>query len=276
LAVNPFTIDLTPSPKKQAATAGGLPIKAWLNGCPMSMGTFAECPVLILAGGLGTRLRPIYADGPKVLAPVGGRPFLSYLLQQLATEGFRQVTLCVGYRAEQVEQWLGSGGTLGLVVNYSREDEPMGTGGALRLAYTRYTAGQRFFAINGDSILQVPFQAMYEAHLKCGPAGTIAVGEVADASRYGRVELNDSGFVKGFGEKTGEQGPGLINGGVYLFEPSSMDLVPAGRPVSLEREILPLLVSESLLAFKTDGYFLDIGVPEDLARAQTVLANWIR
>jgi NDP-sugar pyrophosphorylase family protein len=240
------------------------------------MGTLAECPVLILAGGLGTRLQPMYADGPKVLAPVGGRPFLSYLLQQLATAGFRQVTMCVGYRAEEIKRWLGSGGTLGLVVTYSFEEEPLGTGGGLRLAYTRYAAGQRFFAINGDSILQVPFQAMYEAHLKRRPSGTIALVEVADTSRYGRVELNESGFVKGFREKSGEQGPGFINGGVYLFEPSSMDLVPAGRSVSLEREILPLLVSGSLLAFKTDGYFIDIGVPEDLARAQTVLANLIR
>jgi NDP-sugar pyrophosphorylase family protein len=242
----------------------------------MNLGTLAECPVVILAGGLGTRLRPGYAGGPKVLAPVDGRPFLSYLLQQLATSGFRQITLCVGYRAEQVEQWLGNGSTLGLVVNYSREEEPMGTAGALRLAYTRFMSGQRVFAMNGDSILQVPFQSMYETHLERRPAGTIALAEVADTSRYGRVEVNENGFVGGFREKIGEQTPGLINGGVYLFEPSIMDLVPAGRPVSLEHEILPMLTSQSLLAFKSGGHFIDIGVPEDLARAQTVLSGWIR
>jgi D-glycero-alpha-D-manno-heptose 1-phosphate guanylyltransferase len=242
----------------------------------MNLGTLAECPVLILAGGLGTRLRSGYAGGPKVLAPVEGRPFLSYLLQHLATSGFRHITLCVGYRAEQVEQWLGNGSTLGLVVTYSREEELMGTAGALRLAYTRFTAGQRIFAMNGDSILQVPFRSMYEAHLKRRPAGTIALVEVGDTSRYGRVEVNAEGFVSGFHEKNGEQTPGLINGGVYLFEPSIMDLVPAGRPVSLEREILPVLASQSLLAFKSYGYFIDIGVPEDLVRAQTVLPEWIR
>ena len=242
----------------------------------MNSGTLAECPVLILGGGLGTRLRPEYASGPKVLAPVNGRPFLSYLLQQLATAGFRQITLCVGYRAEQVEQWLGNGSTLGLVVNYSREEEPMGTAGALRLAYTRFTAGQRVFAMNGDSTLQVTFCSMYEAHMEHRPAGTIAVAEVADTSRYGTVEVKENGFVCGFREKSGQHSPGLINGGVYLFEPSIMDLIPAGRPVSLEHEILPVVVSQSLLAFKSCGYFIDIGVPEDLARAQTLLPEWIR
>ncbi len=199
----------------------------------MNPGILAECPVLILSGGLGTRLRPEYPSGPKVLAPVDGRPFLSYLLQQLATSGFRQITMCVGYRAEQVERWLGNGSTLGLVVNYSREEEPMGTAGALRLAYTRFMAGKRVFAMNGDSILQVPFRSMYEAHLKRKPLGTIALAQVGDASRYGRVEVNENGFVCGFREKSGEQKSGLINGGVYLFEPAIMDLVPAGRPVSL-------------------------------------------
>lgn len=242
----------------------------------MNSEILANCPVLILSGGLGTRLRSKYASGPKVLAPVDGRPFLSYLLQQLANSGFRQITLCVGYRAEQVEQWLGNGRKLGLVVNYSREEEPMGTAGALRLAYTRFMAGQRVFAMNGDSILQVSFRSMYEAHLKRRPAGTIALAEVSDASRYGRVEVNEAGFVSAFREKSGEPSPGLINGGVYLFEPSMMDLVPAGRPVSLEREILPVLASQRLLAFKSYGYFIDIGVPEDLARARTVLPEWIR
>ena len=243
---------------------------------PMNLGKLAECPVLILVGGLGTRLRPVHASGPKALVPVDGRPFLAYLLQHLATSGFRHITLCVGYGAEQVEQWLGNGSTLGLVVNYSSEAEPLGTAGALRLAYTRFIAGQRFFAMNGDSILQVPFQSMYGAHLERRPAGTIALAGVADTSRYGRVEVNDDGFVGGFREKSGEQMPGFINGGVYLFEPSIMDLVPAGRPVSLEHEILPMLDSQSLLAFKSNGYFIDIGVPEDLARAQTVLPEWIR
>ena len=240
----------------------------------MIVGALAECPVLVLAGGLGTRLRPVYDGGPKVLVPVDGKPFLSYLLQKLATSGFRQVTLCVGYRSEQVEQWLGNGSTLGLAVNYSREEEPMGTAGALRLAYTRFTPGQRVFAMNGDSILQMSFQSMYEAHLERSPAGTIALVEVADTSRYGRVEVNENGFVGGFREKSGEQTPGLINGGIYLLEPSIMELVPAGRPVSLEREILPILASQSLLAFKSSGFFIDIGVPEDLARAQTILPEW--
>jgi len=241
----------------------------------MKSATLADFPVLVLAGGLGTRLRAEFADGPKVLAPVGGRPFLSYLLQQLATSGFRQVTLSVGFRADQVEQWLGNGSTLGLSVSYSFEDKPMGTAGALRLAYERFCAGQRFFAVNGDSILQVPFDAMYNTHLDHKASATIALAEVTDTSRYGRVEVDENGFVRDFREKGGEHAPGLINGGVYLFEPSAVDLVPTGREVSLEREILPVLGSKGLHAFRSPGYFIDIGVPEDLARAQTLLPEWV-
>ncbi len=98
------------------------------------------------------------------------------------------------------------------MVNYSREDEPMGTAGALRLAYRRFTVGQRVFAMNGDSILQVPFRSMYEAHLKHGPAGTIALAEVADTSRYGTVDVDENGFVSRFREKSGEERQGVING----------------------------------------------------------------
>jgi D-glycero-alpha-D-manno-heptose 1-phosphate guanylyltransferase len=233
--------------------------------------TLAECSVLILVGGFGIRLRSVFAEGPKVLAPVNGRPFLSYVLKLLAAGGFRRVVLCVGYRSEQIEQCLGDGSTLGLKVSYSREEEPIGTAGALRLAYTRYIAGERFFAMNGDSILQLPFHSMYQAHCKYKPEGTIALARVSDISRYGRVELNEKGYITGFREKSAEQTPGYINGGVYLFEPSVMDLVPFGRAVSLEREVLPVLASQSLLAFKSDGYFIDIGIPEDFARAQTEL-----
>jgi D-glycero-alpha-D-manno-heptose 1-phosphate guanylyltransferase len=242
----------------------------------MKAGTLAQCPVLILAGGLGTRLRTKFADGPKVLAPVGGRPFLSYLLNHLVVSGFREIILCVGYRAEDVERWLGNGSALGLSVNYSREDEPMGTAGALRLAYQRFAEDKAFFAMNGDSILQVPFAAMYKAHLSRRPAATVALAEMTDTSRYGSVDVDENGFVSGFREKSGERVPGLINAGIYFFEPLVMNLVPPRRSVSLEREILPQLVSRGLLAFKSDGFFIDIGVPEDLARAQAALPEWVR
>jgi NDP-sugar pyrophosphorylase family protein len=231
-------------------------------------------------------LRPAYAEGPKALAPVGGRPFLAYLLQQLAHAGLTRVVLCAGYRAEQIEQWLGNGRSLGLDISYSREDEPLGTAGALALAYSRYARGERVLAMNGDSILQLSLSAMWDLHMGRGAEATLALVRVNNTSRYGSVEVNDGGWVTSFREKgrerslgrtslgsslgtsLGKSGFGFINGGVYLFEPSVMETVVKGRPVSLEREVLPAQLSRGLLAFKSDGYFIDIGIPEDLVRAQ--------
>lgn len=233
------------------------------------------CPALVLVGGLGTRLRSAYADGPKALAPIEGKPFLAYLLKLLVDAGLTRVVLCVGYRAEQIEQWLGDGRDFGLDVSYSREDELMGTAGALGLAYSRYARGERILAMNGDSILQVSLAAMWDSHVQHKAEATIALAQVPDTSRYGSVEVNEEGWVTSFREKSSEHTLGFINGGVYLFEPSVMELLPEGCPASLEREVLPSLLSRGLLAFKSEGYFIDIGVPQDLVRARTELGTMV-
>jgi NDP-sugar pyrophosphorylase family protein len=219
------------------------------------------------------RLRSAYPDGPKALAPIEGRPFLAYLLQQLADAGLTRVVLCAGYRAEQIERWLGDGRSLGLDISYSREDEPLGTAGALALAYSRYARGERILAMNGDSILQQSLAAMWDLHRKRKAEATIALAQVPDTSRYGSVVVNEEGWVSSFREKSSERTPGLINGGVYLFEPSVMDMVVKSRGMSLEREVLTAQLSRGLLAFKSDAYFIDIGIPEDFVRAQTELPH---
>jgi D-glycero-alpha-D-manno-heptose 1-phosphate guanylyltransferase len=228
----------------------------------------SECPALVLVGGLGTRLRPVYADGPKALAPIRGKPFLAYLLKMLADNGLSRVVLCVGYRAGQIEQWLAEQ-SFGLAISYSHEDEPMGTAGALGLAYYRYARGERVLAMNGDSMLDFSLDAMWNLHAARGAEATIALASVSDTSRYGNVEVDEKGWVTSFREKRTEQTPAFINGGVYLFEPSVMEKVVKDRCVSLEREVLPAQLTHGLLAFKSDGYFIDIGVPQDLARAQS-------
>jgi len=230
----------------------------------------SQCPALILVGGLGTRLRPVYAEGPKALAPIQGKPFLAYLLKMLADHGLSRVVLCLGHGARQIEQWVAEQ-SLGLDIHYSHEDEPMGTAGALGLAYSRYARGERVLAMNGDSILRLSLAAMWELHSGRAAEATIALAHVPDTSRYGSVEVNDEGWVTSFSEKSAERNPGFINGGVYLFEPSVMDRVVMNRNVSLEREVLPVQLTRGLLAFKSDGYFIDIGVPQDLARAQSEL-----
>ena len=232
----------------------------------------SACPALVLVGGLGTRLRPVYADGPKALAPVQGKPFLAYLLKMLAYNGLSRVVLCMGYGAGQIEQWLTGQQNFGLEIRRSHEDEPLGTAGALGLAYLRYARGERVLAMNGDSILQLSLAAMWDLHAASGAEATVALARVPDTSRYGRVEVNKEGWVTSFLEKTPEPTPGFINGGVYIFEPSVMDRVVEDRCVSLERGVLPAQIMRGLLAFKSDGYFIDIGIPQDLARAQSELA----
>jgi NDP-sugar pyrophosphorylase family protein len=236
----------------------------------------SDCTALLLVGGLGTRLRSVYADGPKALAPVAGKPFLAYLLESLANVGIERVVLCVGYRAEQIERWLRDGDEFGLHISYSREEKPMGTAGALGLAYERFALAERVLAINGDSILQMSLPAMWDWHRKNESSATIALARLDDTSRYGQVELNPHGWVTSFHEKNGLQTPGLINGGVYLFEPAVMEEIVRQSAVSLERQVLPAQIARGLLAFKADGYFIDIGVPDDFLRAQSELVAALR
>jgi D-glycero-alpha-D-manno-heptose 1-phosphate guanylyltransferase len=230
----------------------------------------SQCPALILVGGLGTRLRPVYADGPKALAPIQGKPFLAYLLKMLAESGLSRAVLCMGYRARQIEQWLADQ-NFGLDIHYSHEDDPLGTAGALGLAYSRYARGERVLAMNGDSILQLSLASMWDLHAARGAEATIALARVPDTSRYGSVGVNEEGWITSFSEKTMERKQGFINGGVYLFEPSVMDRVVKDCNVSLEREVLPAQLTRGLLGFQSNGYFIDIGVPQDLARAQSEL-----
>lgn len=236
----------------------------------------SDCTALLLVGGLGTRLRSAYPEGPKALAPIAGKPFLAYLLESLAAARTKHVVLCVGYRGEQIEGWLRNGEKFGLHISYSREVEPMGTAGALALAYRRYARGERVLAMNGDSILQMSLPAMWEWHKKNVASATIALARLDDTSRYGEVEADSDGWVTSFREKNGRRTQGFINGGVYLFEPTVMEEIVRQSAVSLEREVLPAQIPCGLLAFKTDGYFIDIGVPEDFLRAQAELVLAVR
>jgi D-glycero-alpha-D-manno-heptose 1-phosphate guanylyltransferase len=220
-----------------------------------------KSPVFVLVGGLGTRLRTAYTEGPKALAPIAGAPFLSYLLRQLKSAGFRSVNLCVGYGHEQIEKWMGSYGDTDLVVRYSVEEEPLGTAGAIRLASERYPVEDSFVVMNGDSMLQVDFEAMLQFHRSRSVLGTAALAWVQDTGRYGSVELDDANRIVAFREKTDRHDSSYINGGIYIFQPPVLDLIPSPGASSLERDILPALCPANFCGFKTDGYFLDIGVP---------------
>jgi len=225
---------------------------------------------IILAGGLGTRLRSAVGDTPKVMAPVAGRPFIEHVLGQLAGAGFRHVILAVGHGREIVTAHLGPVHA-GLALTYSEERAPLGTGGAVRQALQLAEAGP-CFVLNGDTWLALDFAGMLKAHVDMGATLSMAVRLVPDVARFGAVRL-EGGRVTGFEEK-GRSGPGYINAGVYLLDREVMS--GAGLPwaFSLEHDFLAKqLATLAPLAYPTHGDFIDIGVPEDYQRAQAMLAR---
>lgn len=228
---------------------------------------------LILAGGLGTRLRPRFGDLPKPLAPLGGRPFLARQLEWLAASGVRDAVLCVGYGAAAVREALGDGAALGVTLAYSVEPEPLGTGGALRLAGP-YVSGPCLVA-NGDTLALCDPWELERARWESGAVGAVALFRVADAAGRGRVETGAGGWIGRFVEKDGEHpGPAWVNGGLYAFSPELWRHLPwpaAGEPqaFSLERDVLPALAGAGrLLGHEVEGEFYDIGTPEDWERAE--------
>ncbi|RVU39609.1 hypothetical protein EOI86_10395 [Hwanghaeella grinnelliae] len=230
-------------------------------------------PVLILAGGKATRLADVLPELPKILAPVDGVPFLDILLNRLLRQGFTQAHFCLGVMAEQVIDYLMRADMADLRVTASIEDRPLGTGGAILNALSP-TRGQRFFVLNGDSLIDYDPGAMLARHTEMHKeAGvTLLTTAVADAARFGTVAVED-GRVTRFGEKSSD-GPGRINAGVYLFDrgmfdpPYFEDRRYDGSDISLERQMLPHWVTQGRVAdHPVSAPLLDIGTPEALAGA---------
>jgi NDP-sugar pyrophosphorylase family protein len=225
----------------------------------------ARVPVAILAGGLGTRLRPAIGERPKVLAEIDGRPFAAYLLDQLAAAGFRDVVLCVGWQAERVEETLGR--THGpLRLRYSRETAPLGTAGALRLALPAL-AGEVVLVMNGDSYCGADLAAAGRWHGEQGSEATLLLVEVPDTTRYGRVELAEDGAICRFVEKQDAAGTGWINAGIYFLARSRVEAIAPGAALSLEHDVFPAWVGHGLRGLRTHARFLDIGTPGSYAGA---------
>lgn len=220
---------------------------------------------IVLAGGLGTRLRSVVPDLPKPMAEVAGRPFLAWILDRLVDAGFDLAILAVGYRFEAIRGHFGDV-YRGLALRYSVEGTPLGTGGAIRLAGSQL---ERFpaFVLNGDTFLDLDYRAMLAAHEALHAPMSVAVCQAPDVSRYGALRLAH-GRIEDFLEK-GPVGPGYINAGTYLLSIDILDMIPADGPYSFEQQLLvPRVRDIRPAAFITEGLFIDIGVPEDYARAQ--------
>ncbi len=216
---------------------------------------------IILAGGMGTRLRGVVSDVPKPMAPVGGKPFLEYLILQLKRWNILDVVLSVGYKKETIRSYFENGDRFGIHITYSDEKEPLGTGGALRKAIS-LNDDPYFIVMNGDSFFNIHFPDLVEFHALKSRMITMSLARVKDRSRYGSVETADDGRVRGF-QKEGHGTAGFINGGIYLVNREVANHIPEGQ-VSLEGQILPLVQKDDQLFGKVfDAFFLDIGIPED-------------
>ena len=224
---------------------------------------------IVLVGGLGTRLRAVVGDVPKPLAPVAGRAFLAWVLDHLAGQGMRRVLLATGHMADQVEAVIGHRWS-GMEIAYSVEDQPLGTGGAVRLAAARLMGGAAH-VLNGDTFLRYSPSSLERATLAAGAMAGVALAKVDDVSRYGAVAIT-AGKVSAFCEKGG-QGPGLINAGSYFLTAAALDSLPAQPAFSLETGFLhPQAGAGRLAAFTETSGFIDIGVPADYALAQELFA----
>jgi D-glycero-alpha-D-manno-heptose 1-phosphate guanylyltransferase len=229
---------------------------------------------IILAGGLGTRISSVLSDRPKVMLDVGGRPFLEILLDRMARKGVARAILATGHLRQFIEEHFGDRWG-NLEICYSEEDRPLGTGGAVWKALTMASLDD-VFVFNGDTFFDVDLSGLHEFHQSIGADITLALKPMHNFERYGTVDLRDA-RISGFREKK-KTDEGLINGGVYLMNRRLAGRFDFPERFSLETDFLEKMADDIVIGgYIHDGYFLDIGVPEDYARAQKelpLLQNW--
>jgi NDP-sugar pyrophosphorylase family protein len=242
-----------------------------------------DTPVVILAGGLGTRLRSVLPDLPKGLAPVGDQAFLDIQISLLRDQGARQFVLCVGHMSSQIHDCLGDGSRLGVVIEYSYEtDTLLGTGGALRLADRFFKP--RALVLNGDTYLAADYTQILKHHLEVRRdptiVATLTVSRLEDVERYGTVVLDSTeGRVTGFREKVrGGTGPGWLNAGAYVIERELLERVPRGVPCSLERDVFPAALEGGMkiAAHRCQQPFFDIGTAEAFQQFRQLYSGALR
>jgi mannose-1-phosphate guanylyltransferase len=217
---------------------------------------------LILAGGEGTRLRPLTSTVPKPVVPLVDRPFIGFMLDWLRRHGVDDVVMSCGHMADGVRDVLGDGSALGIRLRFVEEPSPMGTGGALKFA--EELLDERFLMLNGDVLTDIDLTAQLEQHSRTGARATLALTPVEDPSAYGLVRTREGGEVTEFVEKPSPDqiDTNNISAGAYVLERSVLDLLEAGRPASIERDVFPRLVGAGLYGYDADGYWVDIGTPE--------------
>ena len=223
---------------------------------------------VILAGGFGTRLQTVVNDVPKPMAPVNGVPFLNYILSYLKHYGITRVVLSTGYLAEKISGFYQEE-YCGIAIAYTREDTPLGTGGGIRLALEKCTT-PNVLVLNGDSFFDVNITGYVTQHQSHQSDCSLALRKVENAARYGTIDLGGNNRVNAFREKDSIEKEGLINGGVYILNRELfLKLTEAAKPFSIEKDFYEQRLDElQIFGFEHNGYFIDIGIPEDYKKAQ--------
>ena len=217
---------------------------------------------LVLAGGEGTRLRPLTRTVPKPVIPLAGRPFLTFMLEWLARHGVNEVILSCGFRSDAVRRVLGDIYE-GLRLRYVVEPERLGTAGPVRLALDEGVLEEQLLVLNGDVLTDMDLSALLDSHGSAGAVATLALIAVEDTSGFGVVPTDGEGWVEAFLEKSAGPAPtDRINAGAYVLQRSVVERIAAGREVSFEREVFPELIGQGLLGWPAEGYWVDIGTPE--------------
>ncbi|MFN8397960.1 MAG: nucleotidyltransferase family protein [Bacteroidia bacterium] len=224
---------------------------------------------ILLAGGMGTRLRSVVTDLPKPMAPVAGKPFLEHLFPSLKAAGIEHAVLSVGYKWEVIEAHFGRE-FMGISLDYAVEEQPLGTGGGIKLAFEK-TTEQHVMVLNGDTLFRIDLAEHWRRHVTGGGLVSLALKPMRDFDRYGTVELGADERILAFKEKQPLK-EGLINAGIYAMDRGIWGKLDLPERFSFEQDVLERQVGRlNFKGFVQDGYFIDIGIPEDYAKADADL-----
>ncbi len=227
----------------------------------------SKLQAVILCGGRGTRLQSVVGDKPKALAEVAGRPFLERLLDGLHGQGVRNFVLCTGFGEAAIREYLSMRRKDGEILVCSRENTPLGTGGAVRNAWA-YMTSDPVIVVNGDSWCDYSLGAFLDFHEQRNSAGSLLLTHTKDRSRYGSVDLDGNARITGFREKGRAAGEGWISAGVYILKRDWIGEIPEGQPWSMENDFFPRRIADGLYGWTGGSDFIDIGTPESFEQAQ--------
>lgn len=230
---------------------------------------FKNIDIVILAGGLGKRLRPISKGLPKPLVKINGRCFLDILIDFWSGFGFRRFILCTGYKGRMIKDYYGTNSKKGIDILFSYEETPLGTGGAVKNAGSLIVSNP-FIVLNGDSFCKVDPMNLLEFHEKKKALISIALAKISDVKDYGEVKINKARRILSFNEKNGASREGLINAGIYVFNREVFGLMPSRQAFSLEKDFFPEVAGKKIFGYTNNKLFIDIGTPARYRKAEKI------